>query len=467
MKAVWSIVCRGIAEQRTRWVIVGSPGVGKSVLTVLASFHLARSFNRPVFLARQLKGEGRDENSRGTVALCIHPGGLAVAYPKKRGGYFNMLAISAPFFESHERVLTILDGWSQQELVGTPIGADYGSFQLLATSAQYFPKSQDGRHLVMLPAWLEADLKCLWKLGRGGAEDEEAFNEQYYYSGGSAREFGRPIDDVRNRINIATLGTTEESCKNILAGYGGSLGAPHDSLRRAYLSDRNPDSYKSSDNWVYAIDSAYALRRLKLLAPLSVFKRSIEVAKASGCISLYGQMFEVFVHQLFSLPNLSITFHLRDAKVMATGEYNESVRLCKYSAECVGGKLDEAMEYLSSRTMNTSSTTYWYPDFAQFPAIDAVACTPDSKTVLYIQFTAGKEKVANETTLSTIHQLVKGSLEKSLSATSGNIEDWAFRYIAIAPSQQQADDLKLTATQGFAAGGGITFSKGYVTHSAE
>jgi hypothetical protein len=252
-----------------------------------------------------------------------------------------------------------------------------------------------------------------------------------------------------------------------LADYGGSPGAPHDTLRRAYLDNRDLKSYNKCIKWKYAIDSAYALRRLKSLAPLSVFKQSMKVAKASGCISLYGQMFEVFVHQLFSLPNLSVTFHLRDAKATATDGYNESILLCKYSAECVGSNVAEAKEYLSSRTMNTVNTTYWYPDFAQFPAIDAVACMPDSKTVLYVQFTAGKEKEPNQATLSNIHQLVKGSLEKSLMlSTGGDIKDWTFRYIAIAPSLQQADALELTVTEGFAAGGEIKFSKGYVTHSA-
>lgn len=70
-------------------------------------------------------------------------------------------------------------------------------------------------------------------------------------------------------------------------------------------------------------------------------------------------------------------------------------------------------------------------------------------------FTAGKKKELNQEALMTTHQLVKGSLERSLSSTRGNVKDWAFQYIAIAPSQQQADDVKFTATEAFAAGGEI------------
>ena len=49
MKAVWSIVLNGLITG-SQWVIVGSPGMGKSVLTVLLCFHIAKAYNIPVFL---------------------------------------------------------------------------------------------------------------------------------------------------------------------------------------------------------------------------------------------------------------------------------------------------------------------------------------------------------------------------------------------------------------------------------
>ena len=88
MKAVWSIVLKGLIEEESQWVIVGSPGIGKSVLTVLLCFHLAKAFNVPVVLARQLKGQGGPQG--GQVIICIHPGGEAVGdsleeYVNRRG----------------------------------------------------------------------------------------------------------------------------------------------------------------------------------------------------------------------------------------------------------------------------------------------------------------------------------------------------------------------------------------------
>jgi hypothetical protein len=83
LKVVFSIleagITTGITEDELKWVIVGSPGVGKSVLTVLLCFHLAKEHKQPVFLARQWKGEGG--NPAGNVAICIYPGGKAVGYP--------------------------------------------------------------------------------------------------------------------------------------------------------------------------------------------------------------------------------------------------------------------------------------------------------------------------------------------------------------------------------------------------
>lgn len=86
MLAVWSIVVNGIAVDKSKWVIFGSPGVGKSMLTVLMCFHLARTCNKPVFLARQLKGED-DAPLRNPVAICFHPGvgGKVVGFPTMPG----------------------------------------------------------------------------------------------------------------------------------------------------------------------------------------------------------------------------------------------------------------------------------------------------------------------------------------------------------------------------------------------
>jgi hypothetical protein len=98
-----------------------------------------------------LNKEGADEltTDEGQVALCISPGGEAMGYPKRREDKCDMKTISAEFAQQFDegsvRIRTVLDGWSQAEMVGTTMGADFGGFDVLATSAQYRRKLQDTR----------------------------------------------------------------------------------------------------------------------------------------------------------------------------------------------------------------------------------------------------------------------------------------------------------------------------------
>jgi hypothetical protein len=160
MRVVWSIVLDGLTDKPkpSKWVIVGSPGVGKSVLTVLLCFHLAKKFRKAVFLARQLKGED-DAPLPNEVALCFHPNGKVVGFPRAKpseplntaeagvtdDSEVDLGKLSREFQSLHGRPIAVLDGWSQMELDVNSVGRVLGGFNLLATSAQYCAKSQDTR----------------------------------------------------------------------------------------------------------------------------------------------------------------------------------------------------------------------------------------------------------------------------------------------------------------------------------
>ena len=142
MKVVWSLVLDGIIKRESKWVLAGSPGVGKSVLTVLLCFHLAQVHGASVFLARKLKGEFEGPQ-RGSVAICIHPGGRAVGYPKDPDENIDLKAISREFGKPYKRPAlktTVLDGWSQSALEKSSVGEEFEGFDLLATSVQYGPR---------------------------------------------------------------------------------------------------------------------------------------------------------------------------------------------------------------------------------------------------------------------------------------------------------------------------------------
>ena len=227
MRVVWSIVLNALTHKPkpSKWVIVGSPSVGKSVLTVLLCFHLAKKFGKAVFLARQLKGEDDAPLLRKAVALCFHSNGKVAGFPRtpseimktgeagKDYSEANLGKWSQEFQSLYGRPIAVLDGWLQEELDSNSVGEDLGGFNLLATSAQYLPKSQDTRKLVLLPVWMERDLKNLWKICGpvGKRKDMEAFKDHIYYSGGSPRELLRSTENLRKRIDSTIASITEQT----------------------------------------------------------------------------------------------------------------------------------------------------------------------------------------------------------------------------------------------------------------
>jgi hypothetical protein len=472
MKAVWSSMCEGIVENRTKWVLVGSPGVGKSVLAVLLSFHLAKSCNKPVFLARQLKGEGSLRQKE--VAICIHPGGEVEGFTKVPEVMFSLDTICSAFEVRHKIVTCVLDGWSQQELAQSEEGRSFGGFNLLATSAQYRLKGQDVRKLIMLPAWSETDLRFLWDFFRRQLtkeeleRDREIFEDHYYYSGGSVREFVRPTEEAKTRIDLAIALISRDSCENLLFGYGGSPGSPHDTIRRCYVDvSKGLKRYTSPSAWTYAIDSGYALKLLGGLAPLKVYEQTMAVAKSTRSRAFYGHSFEALVHQVCTKLDMNVTMHVRSVEDKEGGYKDEFTLGPSSKSECVGANLVETRAYLGSRVMNLTHTSYWHPDYPTFPAFDCILCVPGMKTVFYINLSVAKDKAVNTTTLASLHEEVKRSLRNSLneSGGQGDVSGWTFRFVVIEPSSQEADALKLVAEGGdFSDIRDITFGKGFVTY---
>jgi len=459
MKAVWSILIDGIVTQQSKWALIGSPGVGKSILAVLLCFYLARDLGLPVFLARQLKGES---GVRGEVAIRIEPSGQVVAYPAVFGDIFD---IRYPFkvfgrqMEPGQRPIVVLDGWAQAEIVGTMQGT-FGGFDLLATSAQYNPKSQDVHNLILLPAWKDDDLCTLWDRCRPKDVGSPTFEEQLYYSGGSARELLRPIANVRRRIDNTIARLDKATCGGLLSQRGGSSATGIDTLRRCYLATAGPEAYLEPSQRQYVVDSAYALNRFCTTAPLDVYESSLTIAKACGPVH-YGLMFEALVHQLFRVPNMCTTFHVQQG---ALADVYESIDLgTDIKAECSGANEAGAMYHLGNLDVGTNQGTYWHPDFPRFSVVDAVFFATASKTVFYMQMTVAKEHEVNCEKLMAIHETAKKALEKSTGT-----EGWTYKYIAITQIFDQAVNLVLKDAGRVLSAqsvGEVAISKGYVTYA--
>ena len=384
MKTTWSILVDGITNKKSKWVIIGSPGVGKSILTVLLCFYLARNFNMSVFLARKLKGE--NSSLRGRAAICIEPAGRVVAYPSRSNTKVDLDDIFDGFWgqmETSQRLLLVLDGWAQAEMVGG-MQDSFGGFDLLATSAQYNSKGQDVHRCVLLPAWKGSDLESLWGQQRPG---DATFKEQLYYSGGSARELLGPIDDIRSRIDEAIAGLDSATCVGLLSKRGGRSATGIDTLRRCYTTITGPEGQMQGYERNYVVDSAYALNRLCAIAPLGVYESSLTIAMGCGSAH-HGLMFEALVHQLFRVPNICITFHVRlyTRQGVTAGAY-ESIAFDKdMRTECSGANEADAIYRLSKHRIGMDRASYWHPEFPipMFP-IDrrCLICARQQDGVLY------------------------------------------------------------------------------------
>ena len=464
MKTVWSILIDGIAKQQSKWVIIGSPGVGKSILTVLLCFYLARDLNMPVFLARQLKGESGI--MKGEVAICIEPAGRVVAYPSRPSDKVDLEDILQGFgrrIDTSQRLLLVLDGWAQAEIVGTMQGS-FGGFDLLATSAQYNPTSQDVHRPVLLPAWNDNDLSSLWELCRPKAAGWPTFKDQLYYSGGSARELLRPIDDIRRRVDNTIARLDKDTCEGLLSQRGGSSATGIDTLRRCYLTNTGPKANLEPTQRQYVVDSAYTLNRLSAKAPFEVYESSLTIAMGCGAAH-HGLVFEAVFHQLYREPNMCITFHVQlyTQHGALADEYKSIALDTDMRTECSGANEAEAMDRLGNQNIGTDRGKYWHPDFPRFSVIDAVLFVLAIKTVFYIQVTVAKEHDLNCEKLMAIHETAKNALEKSTGT-----EGWTFKYVAITQFQDQAENLvlkdggRILSVQSV---GEVTISKGYVTYA--
>ena len=470
MKTTWSILVDGITKQESKWVIIGSPGVGKSILTVLLCFYLARDLNKPVFLARQLKGEGG--STGGEVAICIQPDGGIMAYPSTPDDDVDLRYVRREFGRRmrlvgcSQRLIVVLDGWAQAEMVGT-MQAGFGGFDLLATSAQYNSTSQDTHCPVLLPAWNDEDLRSLWGLCGPKGEGVPSFIEQLYYSGGSARELLRPIDAIRRRIDSTIARLDKATCEGLLSQRGGSSAAGIDTLRRCYLVNTTvPEASLEPTQRRYVVDSAYALNRLRTKAPLEVYESSLTIAISCGPAH-HGLMFEALVHQLFRVPNMCITFHVQPySQHGALSDAYTSIAVgTDIRTECSGVNEAEAMDRLGNLKLDMNRGKYWHPDFPTFSVIDAVLFVSAFKTVFYIQVTVASKHDLNCEKLKKIHEAAKNALEKSTDA-----KGWVFKYVAIAQSQEQAENLVLKdggRILSVLSVDEVTISKGYVTYAIE
>ena len=130
------------------------------------------------------------------------------------------------------------DGFAQSDV--DSIHNPLGSFNLLATSSQYDPKSDDSvTRCILLPAWLPEDLRAYAisaKICRSKEHFEEHFEEAYSYSSGSLREF---LNTEKDRFNVFENAISRISDPgNLLTIHGAGTKEQVNTIRKLFVKDR-------------------------------------------------------------------------------------------------------------------------------------------------------------------------------------------------------------------------------------
>jgi hypothetical protein len=180
-----------------------------------------------------------------------------------------------------------------------------------------------------------------------------------------------------------------------------------------YLANhRDVLSYTKLDEWVYTVDSAYALDLLRIGVPFGVYLRALKVANRDGP-----------AHEPPS------------GSAIEGGEGYEVVSLGAGVVECVERTEAKAGEYIESKPIDMTQRTsfrYGHPGHPTHP-IDAVMCDPATQTVWYLQGTVGTALTVDLPEVQSVHKLVVAALLKSSSSSLSGSAGWAFKYVAIAP----------------------------------
>ncbi|GMF09067.1 unnamed protein product [Phytophthora lilii] len=154
----------------------------------------------------------------------------------------------------------LVDGFNQAEVEDPD--KNYMPFDVLATSCQFDAKQDDNSRIVVLPAWRDADLlqyakltnwvvdSGLRKIKRQNTPMAKLVREQYFYSGGSLREFCKERGLLVEHVAKYCLPVDNQQAFELVYNYGGGQSKSQvDRLRRHYITDCSLEvDYRDSRN---------------------------------------------------------------------------------------------------------------------------------------------------------------------------------------------------------------------------
>ncbi|EQC40059.1 hypothetical protein SDRG_02714 [Saprolegnia diclina VS20] len=329
-----------------RAVLVGSPGVGKSVLLVLFCAYLAVHHDYYVFLSRAIPGEPSSPDA----IVCFRGRHVTKQTDHLRQ---EILAVFDAFKREAvargKQLFVVGDGYSQVDIdTVAPLASIFGPSDLLS-AASY--KTHDTRLVVTVPAWTKETLE---KVASENDLCQRTLDERHAVSGGDVRTFiAAP--------NVAPPSATLEAIEGLVRG--SALAMSVDALQHVYIADTA--IYKHYVDAIYRrtiADTTFVQQCLVAEASMPTFASVVQWAERSEHVELCTSLQSAFVHAL-----------ARNRKLQLCIEHKTSVKRFAVDAEwlIVAAPVSEpdGLAYLSG---DLSDKTYWYPGHAVCPGVDAI-----------------------------------------------------------------------------------------------
>ncbi|KAG7379292.1 hypothetical protein PHYPSEUDO_008768 [Phytophthora pseudosyringae] len=360
-----------------QFVLLGSPGTGKSCVLALLCFYVAVTTDQPVLWFRTVSG-GRGERA------------TRLFYKKK---YYQWDGDDGEIYDCvYDEIKSrtkgffwpCLDGFNQESLSSSH-SRRVVDFTLLATSGQFDVKSE-GFSLVtlcLMPYWNRADLKLLARAFEEPTEEDIA--NRYFASGGCLREFLNP--DAREILQFALDKiTTPEHARSLLTARGCTSNEQIDRLRMRGVADvSNPTYYVKPSKWKAVVNSLFVLRHLTSLMEPNFFEELIGLARGMKDDRLEGVALEGYFHALVRRGQpISIdycTYDNVDRTIMNKKEWRTIMDKDKGSISCApankvkwsGDSIEHCVRIMEEWAVDLSIADYWIPADSLCETIDAVA----------------------------------------------------------------------------------------------
>jgi hypothetical protein len=399
-------------------VLVGSSGVGKSVLLVLYSFWMAIEEAKHVLLVRLVKGKGK---------------GFSITFlngknPSKSWKLEHMSANEiAPTIQNtarrFENCYWCLDGFLPSDL---SIGV-LSSFSVLSvpTSIQYDVNvDQTGSlDLCLVPFWSHSDLQLI---GQHKNWDDNSIEEKYYYSGGSLRLFLMSKESGKIAAGYAVQIVDVTSSDLLKTEFRTSSGGNVEWIQMATVNTCNLKNYRDPCHWSYVICSGFALRKLDNHLTLGYFKDLCSNAFMMKDVGLMETAFENCFHAIVR-EKKEVHLKVLDYEKVKnnTLEYLDDTFQCKNHLP----KGEKEADFEQVMRAWPWKLDYWYSQSRTSQTIDSIVKICDEFWLLQL------------TTLKT-HSIDTEYL-KNISKRLGSKK---ITYIAIVPNKAICDEFQLIPT---------------------